>query len=408
MHLPVPKDKHAVYCAVLLTILLCCVGPAAHAADGNELFAVGAIQKSLGGAGVASPQDATWVLLNPASIVALESRTDLWLEMLHNNIESEVKGLPPADYPFVGKQRDQNWITIPSLALTRRYEHGAFGFGIFAIEGNRSDLPAPRTALGLLENADRRAKYEVVRFPFAYARRFQNGWALGGALIPTLTRFKTDSVSNQLHPTVGDFHWDYALGFGIQLGIYKRWHAWSLGASYTSRTAMQDYDSYRLDNVRANLDLPQKLQLGLAFRPREHIEIVLDYKWIDWSAIGFTGRSPETGGLGWHDQKIVRGGIQWQMNDRWTVRAGASYGKPPIDEETVLANALAPPVSKWHIGMGVGYQLNARNSLHFSYVHVPKETLVDSGRGGLFSAFGRGTRVGYREDSFTLQYSYAF
>ena len=46
----------------------------AFAVDGYELFGIGPIQKGMGGAGAAAPKDATWVLLNPASIVDLDRR----------------------------------------------------------------------------------------------------------------------------------------------------------------------------------------------------------------------------------------------------------------------------------------------------------------------------------------------
>ncbi|MBI3118344.1 MAG: hypothetical protein HYZ00_06645, partial [Candidatus Hydrogenedentes bacterium] len=134
---------------------------AGYAADANELYAIGAVQKGMGGAGVASPQDATWVLLNPAAIVDLEPRIDVIQEFLRVELESRPRGI--ARNPFAGELHDSSIVPITSLGVVWEGKHGTFGFGGFGMEGNKADFPSPRTIPGLLGNGDRRSGYEVGR-----------------------------------------------------------------------------------------------------------------------------------------------------------------------------------------------------------------------------------------------------
>ena len=380
----------------------------AMASDGNELYAVGAIQKSIGGAGVASAQDATWALLNPAAITQLEARADLSMEMFFLHVESEPKGFPLVSNPFAGQMEIDAALPIPSGGVIVPLKVGTLGFGMFGMQGNAADFPHPRTTLSLLGNQDRRSSYQVARIPLSYGYSFENGWSVGASVVPVATRFNTDSITLKLRPTEGDAMWRYAFGIGFQLGVVKEWEKWSLGACYSSRIWVQDYATYEQDLVTTNLDLPQKFQVGLAWRPAKRWEIVADWKWTEWSATPLFGSRTIDGGLGWRDQHSYKLGVIWDINERWTLRAGAAYGRSPIRDQYVFANAISPALADSHVAAGVSHRFGKKHELHLSVDHVLPESAVENGKGDIFSNLTRGTRTAYGEDSVTLQYTYRF
>jgi len=379
----------------------------AFGADTTELFGLGAIQKGTGGAGVASPQDASWSLLNPAALVDLERRFDLSVELLFIEGEARPRGSPIASNPFAGELHDDSAFLVPSGGFVWPLEKGVLAIGAYGVQGDRFDYPRPRTTLALLHNADRRIKHEVAKVPIAYGYRFGNGWALGAALVPAVTRFRTDSITLRLSPTKGGNAYDWAAGLGYKLALYRRFEKWRLGAAYTSRTRVGDFDKYS-DLLLWSFDLPEKWRIGLAYRPRPNLEFVLDYKRIHWSDIGILGHGTIRGGLGLDDQDIVKGGLTWDVGERWTFRTGASWGASAVGDELAFGNVISPALSQLHLAAGFSYRLNNRCTCHVSFAHAVPEEKTDDGTGDLFSFLGRGTRIRYREDSITVQYTLAF
>ncbi len=378
-----------------------------YAADGNELIGIGAVQSGTAGAGVAAPQDSTWALLNPASIVALDKRLDLSIEFLDLFRGSEPEGLNIAVNPHAYHLTDHGMITIPSFGMIWPLEHGTLGFGLFGVQGNNADYDRPRTTLGLSRGNDRRSEWQVAKIPISYGYQFDNGWAVGGSVLGLVTEFRTDSLTLKLRPTEGNYEKDWALGIGLQLSLYKEWDRFRFGATWTSRQAVQQYDEYE-DIIKWNLDLPQKVQVGVGWKVTPKLELLADYKWQDWSRINQLSKKTISGGLGWIDQNIFKVGAIYQYNDVWTFRAGFSHGNAPVTEEFVFANALSPAIAEDHFAMGFSHRLNDHHQIHLAWTHTFARDLTDNGRGDLFSKLGKGTKIEYEADAYVFQYTFMF
>lgn len=378
------------------------------AADASELNGIGALQKARGGAGVASPQDASWSLLNPASIVDLDRRIDSYIDFIVFTSEAEPRGFPLVTNPFAGELSDTNFIQAPAIGIIWPLKHGTLGLGVYGTQGTAGDYARPRTTVAILGNGDRRSEQQIVRIPLSYGYKFDNGWAVGASVVPIVTRLRTDSLTLRLREAKGNNDWDLALGIGFQLGLYRRWDKWSVGGTYSTRGWMQDYDKYKDDIITQNLDMPQKVQIGLAWRPVPKIEFVADYKWIGWNGTNLFEHKSVQGGLGWKNQHIVKVGAQWDINTRFSLMAGGSYGKSPIEGEDVFINALTPALSEWHATAGFTWNVNDEHALTLALVHVLPESKTENGRGDIFSFLAKGTKARYREDSVTIQYAWKF
>src|SRR5690606_17577395 len=248
---------------------------------------------------------------------------------------------------FAGEQTAHPFTIAPSLGMIVPLDKGTLGFGMFGVQGNLVHYDHPRSTLSILENSDRRAKVQVAKLPLSYAYQFDNGWTVGAGLIGAVTLFQFDSLTLNLRPTEGDNKLDWGLGIGLNFGVYKRWDKVSVGAAYSTRIAMQDFDEYK-DVIKWTVDIPAQFQAGIAVRPTEKLEIVADYKWIEWSSVPNFGRGTIQGGLGWRNQDIYKLAMTYKPNDKWTFRAGYSYGKSPISDEFIFANVLTPAFGEQH------------------------------------------------------------
>jgi len=386
----------------------CTFCPGVFAADGNELNGFGAVQKGLVGAGAASAYDATWVLLNPAATLELGNRFDSSIEALSLRTEVRMGGLPLVSNPFAGEMENRQWVPVPALAYTQPLGEGALGVGVFGTQGNKLSYAHPRTTVGWFGNGDRRSEFQVVKFPVTYAYPLGGGWTAGVGVVPIIARFRTDSVSLSLMESKGNHEWDPGVGGGFLFSLHYRADRWSLGAAFSSRVWTQEYNQYAGDVLRTSFDLPQKLQAGIGFKPKENVELLLDYKWTDWDSIGQLGMKATENGLGWRDAHVVKLGVNWDIDSRWSVRGGVSYGRTPVRDDVVFANTLTPALAEWHVALGATRRIGDRHELHAAFTHVPREEATENGQGDLFSKLGRGTWTSYAENALTLQYSYKF
>ena len=380
----------------------------AFATDGHQLIGIGPIQKGLGGAGVASGKDATWLLLNPAAIHDIDRRIDVGLELFAPDRGITPRGFLLPNVP-AGKMTDDSIFMIPFMGYVHPKDEWTWGVGIYGVNGMGVDYGKSRTTLPRIlgQNFDRTTEYGVAKVVVAAAKPIGNGWAIGGAVNLVYSRFKTDMMTLQFRQTKGENEWDHTFGAGFSVGVHKHFERFRFGMAYTSRQWMTNFDDYS-DLVPDSLDLPQTFQAGVSFDITDTLEASLDYKWLDWSGIDQIGRDPILGGFGWEDQHVIKFGLEWEMNDRWTLRGGYSHGNSPIKESYVFANALFPAVVEDHLSLGASWRMNDASEVHLTVMHAFRNTLKEDGGGDLFSVIGRGTEIYLEETTVTLGYTHRF
>ena len=75
-------------------------------------------------------------------------------------------------------------------------------------------------------------------------------------------------------------------------------------------------------------------------------------------------------GFGWQDIDVFKLGVQVEINDRWTVRAGYNHTDNPIQAQDVTFNILAPGVIKDHVTLGATWKWDARNEITGSFMYA--------------------------------------
>ena len=170
----------------------------------------------------------------------------------------------------------------------------------------------------------------------------------------------------------GDFHfrgsaWSYGVTPSV---LWKINDQHSIGAFYRSpftldfggdasvkvagRTAVGPSRSH------LSVDFPQMAGIGYAFRPVRPLKIEADVTWTDWntldSAVLRSGNPAFNGSTlpaDWKSGFSYRLGVQYDINDEWTVRAGYAFGQNAIPESTF--SPLVPDSNFHLVAVGLGY-----------------------------------------------------
>ncbi len=369
------------------------------AAEGTRLIGTGPIQVGTAGAGVASPQNSSWLSLNPAGLVEVSSRVDASLDIINGRVSVTPEGL--AGNTADGTSEDSVVVFAPAVTWVKSRDGEAFAFGFYTLSGLAMELPHSRSALGAAGNPefDTTSEQRVMATSLAYARTIAPGLSLGLAANLLYADFHSNSLTLNGTQTAGNDELDRSLGGGFSLSLYQRWDRLSLGAIYTSRQWMQTWDKYR-DLFAGTPDQPPVLQLGLAWRPLPWLEPLLDYRWIDWSSVATFGADVPDQGLGWRDQHILKLACNAHVREDLTLRAGVSYGRSPITESVAFANGLSVLTTEWHATLGLGWQLDETWDVQLAYLHGFANEVTDNGDDA--GGFAAGTRIDLAVDALVM------
>ncbi len=377
-----------------------------HAGEGVFLSCNDALQLGRASSGVASPRSAYWSFMNPASMVDLDRRFDTTLYTVSDKFKLKPGGL-------LGNRLDGTLVSegvfpIVSTSFVWPLKTGTLGGGIFIPSGSGTEYPHSRNIISRLfhGNSDRRMAYQHIRGVLAYAYELDSGWSLGFGLHLSVSRFQADHLTLGLTTAAYDNQWDTAYGAGFDVGLYRRWECFALGANYTSRHWTESMKKYG-DLLSSPLDSPHSVQVGVAWKVRPTIELTADYRWLGWRGVNSYGSSIfGGGGVGWKDQHGIKLGAEWQAAPKWTLMAGYAYSNSPIQKNGVFLAGLVPVIFQHHVTAGVSYKLNEKHALHFSVGYAPKHRMREQGNGDLLSILGKGTEVNVNAVSAAMGYSY--
>ena len=138
------------------------------------------------------------------------------------------------------------------------------------------------------------------------------------------------------------------------------------------------------------LDIPPILNAGIAFKVTPEITLLADYQRIYYGDITSLNNDNDPSfpltpdrflgandglGFGWEDVDIWKIGIQWELDPKWTVRAGYSNGEEPWNGPNTLFNVLAPATIEDHASLGFTYRVNETNTVAFGYTHAFENTI---------------------------------
>jgi long-chain fatty acid transport protein len=152
-------------------------------------------------------------------------------------------------------------------------------------------------------------------------------------------------------------------------------------ADFTSADAVSQY--FQDSTFNTQLNLPSMTSIGVGYSMNNKIKIALDISYVGWKSydslqIDFTKNSDKLADVAsprlYKNTFIIRTGLQFQLNDMFTIRAGAYYDQSPVKDGYLTPET--PDSDK--IGISTGLSLNFKKWLYIDasilYVEGLKRT----------------------------------
>ncbi len=394
---------------LLLFSLVVFLSAPAMATNGDNMISIGPISRSMGGVGIAAPQDAiSAVFSNPAAMCfgpycpgsGFDFAGTLFMPKVKASISGQAFGPMPAFN--LSADSDKKVYAIPAIGLsvpiTSAFPLWRFGIAAYGVSGlgvdyrnTNIDQPrffdfGPMGQFPLASGTD--TQLQIMKFAPSIAFQPNENFSVGVAMHIDYDNLDLGSGSS----------FNYALG--AQLGaIYKLTDMISVGATYITPQEVKfknvaDFDG---DGVADNLKLesPQQVGIGVAVEPvKDCLLIEANGRWINWAdATGYKD-------FDWKDQWVLALGAQFKPMKQLALRVGYNYGDNPVrmhngfvgsDPKTVQGKTMPdyyyetfriiglPAIVKQHVTMGVGYEFSKKFVVNAGYTHAFKETVTESG-----------------------------
>jgi long-chain fatty acid transport protein len=245
------------------------------------------------------------------------------------------------------------------------------------------------------------------------------GHSIGIAPVIAYQRFKAEGMQAFDNPlftnspgNVTNNGYSDSWGVGVRVGYMGQFtEQFAFGAAYASKISMGNFDKYKgLFAQEGGFDIPSNFTVGVAFRPTSQWLIALDYERIFYTdAASVSNQSallgyclpPQMGGagnrdnclggsngagFGWQDIDVWKIGVQYKIDDQWTVRGGYNHSDNPVTPANVTFNILAPGVVKDQWSAGLSYKFNNKTSeITAAFMYAQHNTVTGQ---SLFVGFG--------------------
>lgn len=371
-------------------------GQAALATNGDQLFGVTAIQRSMAGAVVAAPPDSATLMTNPAGLAELgmkEVRFDLGFGVL--NPTRKVNS----------SESDSNYYLIPAGAVGFNVNDRLYlGMGMGGLSGMGVDFSDVAPAAGNQAFVTTKQFYKIAP---GFGYKVSDKLSVGAALN---IDYQSLAMHNGLIGAAGlSLPQNQVYGYGMTAGlIYHVNDKVQIGASWVSKQNMGEFKwNTNSGEYRMTMDGPQQFALGVAFKPSPGLLVEADVKRIQFSevlgsvplihAAGTPG--PTSLDFGWDDQTVYMIGVQKEIDPKTTLRFGFNYGKSPIGPEDVKSNIGSLAVTEKHFTLGLTRQISQKVSGTLSYVRAFHNEVT--------STDGT-TKIELEQNVANMQLSYAF
>jgi long-chain fatty acid transport protein len=358
--------------AGLSAVILAIFAPHAAATNGDHMLGLSAIQNGMAGAVVAAPQDAATVLVNPAGMAELaikDVRFDLGLGFLN----------PPRSVN--GMDSDSDLYMMPTGAVAFRVDDQlTLGMGLGGISGMGVDFADTAIAPGNQSIVTTKQFFKVAP---GFAYRVTDRLAIGATLN---LNYQSLALANPAFALPQN----QVFGWGVSAGlIYKLNDQWQLGANWSSKQNMSEYKwNTTAGKFTMDMDAPQTLAFGVAWKPQSGLLIEADIKEIWYADVldsvtigrpaGYKGPIPAAMNFGWSNQTVFAIAVQKDIGDKTQIRAGFNYGKSPIGQEDVNNNIGSLAVVEKHLSLGISRKFSEKVTGSFAYVRAFNNSVTSS------------------------------
>lgn len=372
-----------------LAALLALGASSALATNGYFAHGYGVKSQGMAGASTALAQDGFAGANNPAAAAFAGDRLDVGAS-LFNPERSASRTTPEGSQTA---QSGHEVFLIPEFGYNRRLsDQIGIGLTVYGNGGMNTSYPAESNGYNMLGGQGKLGvdmSQLIVAPTLAY--KLSESHAVGVSPLLVYQRFAVRGLQafagmSQDSSKLTNNEHDSSTGFGLRLGYQGQLgNQITVGAAYSPKIDMGRFDDYRgLFAGSGDFDIPENLNLGVAWQASPALLLALDYQRINYSGVASVGGTSQVPaqlgsangpGFGWRDIEVWKLGAQWQANADWTLRAGVNRGQNPVTAKDVTFNILAPGVMTTHWTLGATYRLSASDELSLSYMRAPEQSV---------------------------------
>jgi len=390
--------------AVLVSLIVFSFAGISSATNGDNLMSIGPIARSMGGVGIAAPQDAiSAVFANPAAMCfgpyCPGSEVNFGGTLFMPKVDARIIA---SDGSVISADSDDKVYAIPAIGLSvpinNAWRFGLAAYGVSGLgvdyRGNAIDttaLPGSGGQFPLVQGAY--TQLQIMKFSPVISYQVNNNLSLGLGVHIDYANLDLRNGSS------------FNYGIGAQLGaIYKAGDMVTIGATYVSPQEVDHKNVINfppLGQFDLKLESPQQFGVGISVEPiKGSLLIEVDGKWINWAdATGYKD-------FDWDDQYVLAIGAQFKPSKQLALRVGYNYADNPVKEHNNFVGFNGTPtppirsvqgipfptyyyetfriigfpaVAKQHIAFGIGYEISNKFALNAGYTHAFEESISESG-----------------------------
>jgi long-chain fatty acid transport protein len=377
---------------------------AAFATTGYFSHGYGMKAKSMGGVGIALPQDSLAAAINPAGMALIGNRMDLGVDWFKPDRGADVVGNPLFSGSYDGNGAES--FLIPEFGYNRMLNPNlALGVSVYGNGGMNTEYT--RSPFGALGGSSP-AGVDLSQLFIAPTIAWKSGaHAFGASLNLAYQRFQARGLqpfagfsSDPAHLT--DQGYDTSTGWGVRVGWTGQiTPSVTLGATYQTKTQMGKFDKYKgLFAEQGGFDIPDNYGVGVAWKATPGLTLAADVQRINYGDVASVGNpinclftgcqlgGDNGAGFGWQNTTVYKIGVMYELNPDWTLRGGYITLKQPIPTSQTLFNILAPGVVEDHYTFGATWRVSKQSELTFAYMYAPEVKV--NGSGSIPPAMGGG------------------
>ena len=378
----------------------------------SDAHAVLASIKSTGMAAtaVAYPQDSLAGAFNPAGMADVGNRFDMGFAAARESRKVRVRDNPsPVANGKFDATHHAHWAYNADFGINKTLDcegNLAVGLVVYNRNFNKVRFKDPQPLFGTTKTGLEYV-HQTVSPTLSYKLWEKHNfgvsvnWMIQRIWVQGLQNFANPLFSK--YPTrVTNHSYAYSQGCSFTFGYRCQvTDTLSVGVTAQPRTYMSRFKKYKgFLNHGGRLHIPPKFAFGVAWRFMPNATVAFDVEWINWHRTKALSRplqenlilnklgSSKGSGFGFRDQWFYRIGIDYDITDSVTLRAGYRHVNGLISRSQTAVNALLCDTVKDFITVGATYCLNANNEFSILYAHGIQHKI--KGKNSIPAGFGGG------------------
>lgn len=394
-----------------IAALLFAVGVSAPAFATNGYFShgYGIKAKSMGGVGIALPQDSLAAASNPAGMSMVGDRMDIGLDLFSpirtarwTGAGAPINGVYATVTANTDYKSGKNLFAVPEFGYNKMLGWDmAVGVAVYGNGGMNTDYGKVVIA-GATTNTYSNLEQLFIAPTFAW--KVTKDHSIGVSLNMVFQNFEARGLESfdaagqtTSIGSVTNRGKDTSKGLGLKLGWTGQVSPGvTLGATYQPKTKMSKFNKYKgLFAQQGSFDIPETYGFGIAVKASDNLTVAGDVVQINYGGIkslanngdqfpGVAGTplGGENGsGFGWTNQTVYKLGMTYRYSPNLLLRAGYNHAKTPLSAKQTFFNILAPATVENHLTLGATWALAEKSELTVSYMQAFEKKVAGMSNG---------------------------